>query len=109
MTLPSQLHHASCWPLGIDLTANRKAINSARADRAANSFEVVTREWLAKYSPGWAEDRTTRMFRPFERDMRPWIGTRPIPDIAAPEILKVMRRIETRGALGTAHRALTGD
>jgi hypothetical protein len=67
---------------GIDLTANRKAINSARADRAANSFEVVAREWLAKYSPGWAENHTARMFRLFERDIFPWIGTRPIADIA---------------------------
>jgi integrase len=91
---------------GIDLTANRKAINSARADRAANSFEVVAREWLAKYSPGWAENHTARMFRLFERYMFPWIGARPIADIAAPELLDVMRRIESRGALDTAYRAL---
>ena len=32
---------------GIDPGENRKAIKSARADRAANSFEVIAREWFA--------------------------------------------------------------
>jgi hypothetical protein len=39
---------------GIDPSENRKATKSARADRAANSFEVVAREWFAKYSATWA-------------------------------------------------------
>ncbi|HEX4650490.1 MAG TPA: Arm DNA-binding domain-containing protein, partial [Granulicella sp.] len=30
---------------GIDPSANRKATKAATADRAFNSFEVVTREW----------------------------------------------------------------
>jgi hypothetical protein len=34
---------------GIDPSENRKAMKSARADRAANSFEVVAREWFTKY------------------------------------------------------------
>lgn len=36
-----------------------------------------------------------------------WIGGRPIADIKAPELLAVLRRIEKRGALETAHRALS--
>jgi hypothetical protein len=39
---------------GIDPSENRKAQKSAQAERAANSFEVVAREWFAKYSPNWA-------------------------------------------------------
>lgn len=39
---------------GIDPSEHRKAQKSARADRAANSFEVVAREWFAKYSATWA-------------------------------------------------------
>ncbi len=34
---------------GIDPSENRKAQKSARADRAANSLEVVAREWHTKY------------------------------------------------------------
>jgi hypothetical protein len=33
---------------GIDPSENRRAQKSAHADRAANSFEVVAREWFAK-------------------------------------------------------------
>jgi integrase len=36
----------------------------------------------------------------------PWLGARPMADIAPPEVLKVLHRIEGRGAHDTAHRAL---
>jgi integrase len=92
---------------GVDPSENRKAIRSAQSDRAANSFEVVTREWFGKYSPGWADSHASRVIRLFERDIFPWIGGRPIAEITAPELLTVIRRIENRGALETAHRART--
>ena len=91
---------------GIDVSENRKAMKSVRAERAANSFEVVTREWFAKYSPNWAAHHRDRLIRRFERDIFPWIGGRPIAEITAPELLAVVRKIESRGALETAHRAL---
>lgn len=92
---------------GVDPSENRKAIKSTRMDRAANSFEVVGREWFAKYSPTWASNHGVRIIRRFERDIFPWIGGRPIAEITAPELLSVIRRIEIRGALETAHRALS--
>lgn len=92
---------------GVDPSENRKAIKSTRMDRAANSFEVVGREWFAKYSPTWASNHGIRIIRRFERDIFPWIGGRPIAEITAPELLSVIRRIEIRGALETAHRALS--
>ena len=91
---------------GIDVSENRKAMKSVRAERGANSFEVVTREWFAKYSPNWAAHHRDRLIRRFERDIFPWIGGRPISEITAPELLAVVRKIESRGALETAHRAL---
>jgi integrase len=91
---------------GIDPSENRKAQRSARADRAANSFEVVVREWFAKYSNSWSPSHTDRIVRLFERDIFPWIGPRPIGEVTAPELLTVVRRIEGRGALDTAHRAV---
>jgi integrase len=91
----------------VDPSENRKAIRSAQSDRASNSFEVVTREWFGKYSPGWAESHSSRVIRLFERDIFPWIGGRPIAEVTAAELLPVIRRIENRGALETAHRART--
>ena len=92
---------------GIDPGENRKAQKATKQDRAANSFEVVAREWFAKYSSSWVDSHGTRIIRRFERDTFPWIGGRPIADITAPELLAVVRRIEERGALETAHRALS--
>lgn len=91
---------------GIDPSENRKAQKSAKTERAANSFEVVAREWHAKYAPGWAEHHGNRIIRRLERDIFPWIGGRPIADVTAPELLATVQRIEKRGALETAHRAL---
>jgi integrase len=92
---------------GVDPSENRKALRSAQSERASNSFEVVTREWFRKYSAGWAESHSSRVIRLFERDIFPWIGGRPIAEVSAAELLTVVRRIENRGALETAHRART--
>ena len=91
---------------GIDPSANRKATKAARVERDANSFEVVAREWFGKYSAAWAEHHADRILRRFERDVFPWIGGRPVAEITSPELLTVVRKIEARGALETAHRAL---
>jgi integrase len=91
---------------GIDPSLNRKAQKAARQQSVANSFEVVAREWYVKLSPNWAASHGDRTIRRFERDIFPWIGARPIAEISAPELLSVVRRIESRGALETAHRAL---
>jgi len=92
--------------VGTDPGENRKAMKSAQAERAANSLEVVTREWFAKYSASWNKSHGDKIIRRFERDIFPWIGGRPVAEVTAPELLTVMRRIEGRGALETAHRAL---
>lgn len=91
---------------GIDPGAHRKARKSARTDRAANSFEVVAREWFAEHSGSWAKGHADKIIQRLERDVFPWIGGRPVADVTAPELLTVVRRIKDRGALETAHRAL---
>lgn len=91
---------------GIDPMAARKAKKAAGLERAANSFEIVAREWFARQSPNWAPSHSSKIIRRLERDLFPWLGARPIAEIKAPELLQVLRRIEARGALETAHRAL---
>jgi len=90
---------------GIDPSDSRKATKAASIDRAANSFELVTREWFAKFSSEWAPNHRDRVIRLFERDIFPVIGGLPVSEVAAPQLLTVLRRIEARGAVDTAHRA----
>ena len=92
---------------GTDPAENRKALKTARADRTANSFEVVAREWFAKHSPNWSANHANRIIRRLERDIFPWINENPIAEVTPPQLLGVVRRIEERGALETAHRALS--
>lgn len=89
----------------IDPAEHRRALKTAGADRNANSFEVVAREWFAKYSPGWVKGHADKIIRRFERDVFPWIGKRPIAELTSADVLNVLRRIEKRGAVDTTHRA----
>ena len=92
---------------GIDPSQHRKIEKQRHAVKSSTSFEAVSREWYEKHSPVWASGHSTRVLRLFERDIWPWLRNRPITEIAAPELLTTVRRIEARGAGETAHRALS--
>jgi integrase len=89
---------------GIDPGQVRKAERLAQA--GAESFEAIAREWHAKFSPGWVASHGDRILRRLESDVFPWLRGRPIAEIKAPELLSLLRRIESRGAQETAHRAM---
>ncbi len=91
---------------GVDPGAAKQAQKQADKIKAADSFEVIAREWLGKYKPTWTEANAKRIERLFERDIFPRIGSKPIADLTAPDVLMMARRIEHRGALETAHRAI---
>jgi integrase len=84
----------------------RKAQKAAH-EKEEDSFEVIGREWHEKFSANWSPSHSATTIRRLEADVFPVIGSRPIGDITAPELLKMLRRIESRGALETAHRIRT--
>jgi integrase len=88
---------------GIDPSQARKALKAAKT-QDAKTFEVVAREWHTKFTPSWTPGHAAMIIRRLELNVFPWIGARPIIDIKAPELLMTLRRIESRGALETAHR-----
>ncbi|WP_426664091.1 tyrosine-type recombinase/integrase [Rhodanobacter aciditrophus] len=89
---------------GIDPSEQRKAEKAAGEERAANSFEVVAREWLGKQT--WVEHYRVKVEAWMANDVYPYVGGRPIAELSAPEFLRVGRRMEERGALESAHRVL---
>mgnify|MGYP000443925468 CR=1 FL=1 len=91
----------------IDPGEHRKVMKTASSDRAANSFELVAREWFAKHSPNWAPSHANKVIRRLELNVFPWLGSKPVAEITAPELLTVLRRIENRGAIETAHRVMS--
>ena len=89
---------------GTDPGAQRKAAKAAWSNRETESFEAVAREWFGKFSAGWAAGHAATIMRRLERDVFPWLSTRPAREITPLELLSVLRRVEGRGTLETAHR-----
>lgn len=89
---------------GIDPSELRKAAKAAQAEICANSFEIVAREWISKQSGNWSPANTEIVTRLLTVNVFPWIGKIPIIEVKAPELLSVLRRMEDRGILDSAHR-----
>ena len=89
---------------GIDPSAQRKAAKVARA--AADSLEVVAREWFYKQKNTWASNHAVTIINRLENNIFPWLGEQSIGAITAQGLLEILRRIESRGANETAHRVL---
>lgn len=89
---------------GVDPSEFKKEQKTAKIELTENCFEFVAREWLTKFSGKWSKVHAGTIKERMERDVFPYIGHRIIADIKAPELLAVLRRIESRGALDTAHR-----
>lgn len=69
-----------------------------------DTFGAVAEDWLARFRSSWSESHLERTEMILRNDILPWIKDRPIKEIMAPEVLSLMRRVEDRGALNTAHR-----
>ncbi|MCU7805900.1 MAG: integrase arm-type DNA-binding domain-containing protein [Candidatus Thiodiazotropha sp. (ex Lucinoma borealis)] len=89
---------------GIDPSEARKAEKAARNNE--NSFEAIAREWWGNRASNWSESHSSRILLRLENDVFPWIGTKSIGDITPSELLTVLRRVESRGSIETAHRIL---
>ena len=91
---------------GTDPVQARKVekLKATRTD--GDTFKGIALEWYAKQAPQWSESHAGRMLRQLERDLFPWIGDRPIEQIHAMELLAALQKVEERGALETADRAL---
>lgn len=89
---------------GIDPSAAKKHAKRQARINAANTFEAVAREWHGRQAERWAEKTGTKIMRYLEKDIFPYIGSRPIADIDPPELLDVLRKIEGRGAYYNATR-----
>jgi len=91
---------------GKDPSLAKKEAKRQEIMRANNTFEGVAREWHEQQSHRWTERHANKVMSSLERNIFPSLGTRPIADVEAPELLDLLRVIEHRGALVTAHEVL---
>lgn len=84
----------------------RQAEDLAAAGLAPpGSFEAVAKEWLQVRQGDWSDGYAQKILRRLEVDVFPWLGRQPIGSITPAQVLTVLRRVEMRGVLETAHRA----
>lgn len=88
---------------GIDPGAVKKAKKQA-ATAKQETFEAVAREWHKTFLASWTPRHAQTILSRLKHDLIPWLGSRPINEIKAPELLAVVRRAQSRGALELAHR-----
>ncbi len=90
----------------IDPSANRKAAKVAREKLVTNNFEAIAREWVASHMADKSETHRRRTLRRLELFLFPWLGSKPIADMTAPDVLQPIKLIQNQNKLETAHKAL---
>lgn len=91
---------------GIDPSEAKRAQKAETEAAAVSTVESVGLAWLALNKAGWSETHYVREERNLRKDVFPYLGSRAIGSIEPPELLKVIRKVEERGALDVAHRVL---
>lgn len=89
---------------GTDPSQARRMAKLTAHTASANTFESIALEWHKTKSSGWSTTHTETTMERMRLNVLPWLGTRPLTDIEAPELLATLRRIEARGAIDTTHR-----
>lgn len=90
---------------GSDPSAARQAVKSSRSSQNDGTFESVAREWhQTVHAVKTSEGHAARTLIRLEQDAFPYIGALPLGEVTPPMLLEVLRRVEGRGAIETAHR-----
>lgn len=82
----------------------RKSEKIALRYTTENTFYAVAMEWHSSKCSTWSDGYASEILRCFENDIFPYIGKRPIDQIAPLELLAVLQKIEKRGALEQANK-----
>lgn len=91
---------------GIDPMAERKARKLAAQVASENSFSSVACDWLEHWQEGKSLRHVDSTRRRVASNIVPHLGSRPVADIEAPELVAMVKAIEQRGARDVAKRAL---
>ena len=92
-------------PMEVKKEAQSAAIASAAAQvEMVETVEAIACEWFNKFSGQWVDSHASKIIRRLERDLFPQFKNIGIASITASQLLVVLRRVEARGALDTAHR-----
>lgn len=89
---------------GIDPNEHKRKSAQTQRLATANTFGAVSKEWLEVMTSKWSAGHLETTKERIAKNLTPYVDTRPISELEAPELLQVLRKIEARGATETAHR-----
>jgi len=89
---------------GIDPSRAKRDEIKSREAAAIHTFERVARDWLDKTASSRAPSTQTKVSGWLEKDLIPSLGNLPISTIGPRDVLEALRKMETRGAVDSAHR-----
>lgn len=89
---------------GVDPMASPAPKTVGTAATPLHTLETVARDWHRLNSSRWSVVHCNDIIHSLERDVFPALGSKGIKEITVPELLSVLRSIETRPAIETAHR-----
>ena len=84
---------------GVDPGESKKADKRAARLAATNTFEAVALGWMDELKPYVTAGSMVKTKARFEKDVFPWIGKRPVAEIDAPEVLTVLKWIDSGSVL----------
>lgn len=88
----------------IDPSRAKREEKLNRAAAAAQTLEVVARQWLAKTAADRAANTQHKVTVALENNIFPYLGKSPISTISPLDVLAAIQKMEARGAIDTAHR-----
>jgi integrase len=90
---------------GVDPNVFKKTTKQVLKTVVEGQFAFVAREWHLKNAHRWNSSKhRERILGKLEQYVFPLLGSYPVPEITAPQLLEVLQRIEQKGFLETAHR-----
>lgn len=90
--------------LGIDPGIARQEAKAERTNRARNTFEAVTREWMEIHATKIRPQSVHRYEVELDKFVYPIIGKRPIAEMKGPDFLAMLHGIEAQGRLYATKR-----
>lgn len=89
---------------GRDPSMEKRKRSAAEVARVGATFRTVAEDWIESQAPSWTPRYLALIKRSMEQDVYPKLGSLPIDAITTPLVIQMLRPIEKRGAVETAHR-----
>ncbi|MEG3173255.1 integrase arm-type DNA-binding domain-containing protein [Sphingomonas sp. ZB1N12] len=89
---------------GVDPSVHKVQQAAAQVARVGATFKMIAEDWLASQDAIWSKRYAQNVKNSFVQDVYLKLGHLPVDAITTPLVPKVLRPVEERGAIETAHR-----